>query len=159
MKGQAYVRQVSLQAGLPTPPVQIAIVVDTAYVAGAQKQRITRGVYVFDNQLESGSTGEGAIELHTRCPVGSLIGYEGYPIDTGSGDTVAITGFGISSDGVFGSSGYPIQQTADYWIGEAAHFGAEVYSIQLCITAGALRPTKYYVTIECQITVPNQSRV
>ena len=55
---------------------------------------------------------------------------------------------------VFGSAGYPILQTSAYWIGQAMSFGSQTYQIQLCVTAGALRPTKFYVSVGCVLDVP-----
>jgi hypothetical protein len=148
------VRLVVLGASLPNPLTQIAIAVDTAYVAGYGGQHISTGIYVMDNQLNAGSTGEGGMAIQTHCSVGSLIGYTSYPVDTGSGDTAAISGFSILSGSVFGSAGYPIQQTPNYWVAQAMYFGSQAYEIQLCVTAGVLRPTKFYVSVECQLDVP-----
>jgi hypothetical protein len=105
-----------------------------------------------DNQLNAGSTGEGAMGLHTVVPVGSLMGFSSYPIDTESGDTAAITGFDIVRGNVFSSLGYPLQQTPNYWIGQAVNIGTQTYQIQLCITAGALRPAKFYVQALAELT-------
>lgn len=92
--------------------------------------------------------------LRSHCSVGSLIGYTSYPIDTGSGDTVTIAGFSVTSGKVFGSSGFPIQQTPQYWVAQAMYLGSQTYEIQLCIVAGILRPVKVYVSVECQLDVP-----
>ncbi len=134
------------------PQTQLAIAVDTAFVAGHGGKRIASGIYVTDNQLNDGSTGEASMSLHTRCNVGSLIGFTSYPIDVGSGDSVTIAGFSVVRGNVFDSSGYPLQQTPSYWIGQAMLLGSQTYEIQLCITAGALRPVKFYVSTECQLT-------
>lgn len=152
MRSGAFVRRVGAEALLRNPPVQVAITVDTAYVAGNGGTHITSGIYIVDNQLNAGSTGEGGMALHTQCAVGSLIGFSSYPIDTGSGDSVAITGFSIVQGSVFGSSGYPIESSPGYWIGQAMYFGSQTYEIQLAVTAGALRPIKFYVAVECQLT-------
>ena len=152
MRGIASVRVVVEQAGIPNPQAQVAIVVDTAHVAGSGDSSITAGIYLIDNQLNAGSTGEGTMALHTRCPTGSLIGFSSYPIDMALGDTVAITGFSITQGSVFSSTGYPIQQTPSYWIGQAMYSGSSTFEIQLCITAGVLHPTRFYVSTECQLT-------
>jgi hypothetical protein len=49
------------------------------------------------------------------CNNHSLIGFEVYPMDVNSGDSVAITGFNVSQANVFGGAGYPPQQTPSYW--------------------------------------------
>lgn len=148
----AFVRAVQAPASAAAVQAQVVIAVDTAYVAGAGGGSITAGIYLMDNQLNTGSTGEGSMTLHSVVPVGALIGYSAYPIDAGSGDTVVITGFSVIEGNVFGSPGYPIQQSAGYWIGQAMNIGSQTYKIQLRITAGSLRPTDYYVYTQAGLT-------
>lgn len=140
------------RAGLPWPCAQVAIAVDTAFVAGAGDAAIASGIYLMDNQLNGGSSGEGSFgSLASVVPVGSLVGYAAYPLDTGLGDQVAITGFSVVEGDVFGCAGYPIAQRPDYWIAQAMYLGSQVYQIQLRITAGALRPTQFYVHVQATL--------
>ena len=88
----------------------ITIAIDTAYVAAQQGTNIGAGVYMMDNTISNGSSGEGQMELHTRVPVGSTIGFDSVPINPVSGDQVIITRFNVSQGSVFGSAGYPRQQ-------------------------------------------------
>jgi hypothetical protein len=150
----AFVRAVPAAPGLPNPATQIAVAVDTAYIAANAGQNITTGLYMTDNQLNLGSSGEGSLELHTSCNNGSLIGFSVYPINQNSGDTVAITGFTVSQGSVFGGAGYPIQQsqTGNYWIGQAMNSGSQTYQIQIKVTTGGLRPVSYYVNWDPFIT-------
>jgi hypothetical protein len=141
----AYVRAAQAPASASDVQAQLVIAVDTAYVAGSGGSSISAGIYLMDNQVNEGSTGEGGMALHSVVPIGALIGFSAYPINIGSGDKVAITGFSVVSGDVFGSPGYPIEQAKGYWIGQAMNIGSQIYQIQLCITAGSLRPTDYYV--------------
>jgi len=134
------------------PQTAITIAVDTAYVAAQNGQNISQGVYMMDNQLDAGSSGEGTLGLSTHADLGSLIGFNAVPINPVSGDSVIITGFTVSQGSVFGSSGYPIQQPAignepagAYWIGQAMNAGRQIYQIQLKLTVGQLRPISYFV--------------
>jgi hypothetical protein len=129
------------------PQTAIAIAIDTQYVASVGGGGITEGIYMFDNRLDNGSTGEGGLELSTKCNAGDLIGFEVYPIDErgSSGDTVAITGFNVSQGSVFGSQGYPMKQSANYWIGQAVNSGSQTYQIRVLVTTGGLRPTQFNV--------------
>lgn len=142
-----------------TPQTMITIAVDTQYVAAQGGRNISRGVYMMDNQLGAGSTGEGDMELHTQTMDGSLIGFNSVPINPGTGDQVTITGFTVSQGSVFGSQGYPEQQpplgtepAGSYWIGQATSEGSQTYQIQLLVTTGGLRPTKYFVNWDPFIT-------
>ena len=140
------------RAGLPWPCAQVAIAVDTAFVAGAGNASIAGGIYLMDNQLNGGSSGEGSFgSLSSVVPVGSLVGYAAYPLDASMGDQVAITGFSVVEGDVFGGAGYPVAQRPDYWIAQAMNLGAQVYQVQLRITAGALRPTRFYVHVQASL--------
>ncbi|MFN9623758.1 MAG: hypothetical protein ACK587_13150 [Cyanobacteriota bacterium] len=147
-----YVRVVSATQSIPNPQTQIAIAIDTAFVASLGGSFVSSGIYMMDNQVNLGSTNEGTSELSTVCNNGSLIGFSVYPIDPNSGDSVSITGFNVSGGNVFGGSGYPLQETPDYWIGQAVNRGSQVYQIQVKITTGGLRPVSYYVNWDPYIT-------
>jgi hypothetical protein len=143
---------VTRAAALSAPQTAIVIAVDTAYVGGQAGQQITSGIYMMDNQVNNGSSGEGTLGLSTHADLGSLIGFNVVPVNPVSGDTVIITGFTVSQGSVFGSSGYPIQQPAignepagSYWIGQAMNAGRQIYQIQLKLTVGQLRPISYFV--------------
>jgi|SRR5215217_7552420 len=145
--GTAMVETAGVVAALQ-PQTAIAIAIDTQYVASvANSGPITQGIYMFDNRLDNGSTGEGTLELSTKCNAGDLIGFEVYPIDErgSSGDTVAITGFNVSHGTVFGSQGYPMKQQPNYWIGQAMNQGSQTYQIRVLVKTGGLRPTQVNV--------------
>jgi hypothetical protein len=138
------------------PQAAITIAVDTQYVAAQQGQNISQGIYMMDNRVNNGSTGEGTLELNTHAQDGNLIGFNVVPINPTNGDTVVITGFTVQpppgQTGVFGSQGYPEQQPAlgaepagGYWIGQATAQGSQTYQIQIEVTTGGLRPTSYFV--------------
>jgi hypothetical protein len=144
--GTAQIEPVSALSGLQ-PQTAIAVAIDTAYVASVGGGGITEGIYMFDNRINNGTTGEGSLELHTHCNVQDLLGFEVYPINSASstGDTVEITGFNVSQGSVFGSQGYPMEQTSNYWIGQATTAGTQTYQIRVLVTIGGIRPTKYNV--------------
>ena len=149
---QPFVRAVPQNAAIPSPQTQISIVIDTAFIVATAGSNINTGVYMMDDQLNSGSSGEGQLELSTVCPVGNLIGFTVYPLDQNSGDTVAITGFNVSQGNVFGNQGYPLLIKPNYWIGQATNAGNQTYQIQVKVTAGGLRPTDYYINWDPFIT-------
>lgn len=143
------------------PTTAITIAVDTAYVASQQGRNISQGVYMMDNMVANGSTGEGQMELSTVCPVGSLIGFHSVPINAlgTSGDSVVITGFTVSQGSVFTAAGQPQQQpplhgepAGTYWIGQAMNTGNQTYQIQIEVTVGQLQPVSYYINWDPFIT-------
>lgn len=144
-KTMARVRVVNPSATSPAPQTQIAIAIDTAYIAANAGQPVGTGIYMMDNQANMDSSGEGTLELTTVCPVGSLIGFTVYPMDTNAGDQVSITGFNVSQGDVFGNAGYPLQVTPNYWVGQAMNSGRQTYQIQVKVTVGILRPINYYI--------------
>ncbi|HEX8131769.1 MAG TPA: hypothetical protein VF527_21920 [Pyrinomonadaceae bacterium] len=147
-------------ARLSAPQTAITIAVDTAYVGGQAGKSITQGIYMMDNQLSAGSTGEGTLDLNTHVMLGSLIGFNVVPINPDLGDQVIITGFAILQGNVFGSSGYPeplpplgSEPAGSYWIGQAMNQGNQTYQLQLELTVGQIRPVKYYVNCgPCSLT-------
>jgi hypothetical protein len=145
------------------PTVSITIAVDTAAIAAVGEGPITSGVYLMDNMVRNGSTNEGQINLHTKCNVGALIGYQVLPIDAAgsASDSVVLTAFAMKGgDDVFTGAGHPIQipdpptglNVGSYWIGQAMTAGTEIYEIQIEVTIGALQPTKLYVSWSAEIT-------
>jgi len=157
---QQVVRVADTTPGL-NPQTSITIAVDTAYVASQQGRNISQGVYMMDNMVANGSSGEGQMELHTHCAVGSLIGFHSVPINAlgSSGDTVTITGFTVSQGSVFTAAGQPRQQPplhdeppGTYWIGQALNAGTQTYQIQIAVRVGKLQPVTYYVNWDPFIT-------
>lgn len=149
-------------AGVLVPQVSVAIAVDTAWVAGhASSGQITEGVFMMDNMVRNGSTGEGTLSLHTHCNVGNLIGFQVMPIDAAgsSGDQVVIVGFADIEGNVFTGAGHPMSQpplgslpNGSYWIGQAMALGTETYMIQIMVTVGQLQPARYYVWWDATLT-------
>lgn len=147
-------------AGLQ-PQTSVTIAVDTAYVAAQDGRNISKGIYMMDNRVRNGSTGEGTLELSTVCNNGDLIGFNAVPINIlgSSGDKVVITGFTVSQGSVFTAAGAPRQQTSPdgepdgaYWIGQAMSQGQQTYQIQIAVTIGLLQPVTYYVNWDPFIT-------
>jgi len=162
-KGQqsAQVSSAAAAAGTLSPQTSISIAVDTAYVAAQQGRNISQGIYMMDNMVRNGSSGEGTLELSTVTNDGSLIGFNVVPIDIlGSfGDTVVITGFTVSQGSVFTAAGTPRQQPAlpgepagAYWIGQALNQGSQTYQIQIEVTVGQLQPVSYFINWDPFIT-------
>lgn len=143
------------------PETSITIAVDTAYVAAQQGRNISQGVYMMDNRLRNGSSGEGNLELSTVCNNGDLIGFNVVPINAlgSSGDEVVITGFTVSQGSVFTAAGQPREQKPPagepdgaYWIGQALNQGQQTYQIQIEVTVGKLQPVSYFVNWDPFIT-------
>jgi len=143
------------------PQTSITIAVDTAYVAAQQGQNVSKGIYMMDNRLRNGSSGEGTLELSTVCNNGDLIGFNVVPINAlgTSGDEVVITGFTVSQGSVFTAAGQPREQTPPkgepqgaYWVGQALHQGEQTYQIQIEVTVGKLQPVSYFINWDPFIT-------
>ncbi len=145
------------------PAVSIVIAVDTAAIAAVGEGPITSGLFMMDNMVRNGSTNEGQINLHTKCNVGALIGYQILPIDAAgsNNDSTVLTAFvKQSGDDVFTGAGHPIEiadppvglSKGSYWIGQAMTAGTETYQIQIEVTLGALQPTTFYVSWNAEIT-------
>jgi hypothetical protein len=144
-----------------SPQTWITIAVDTEYVAAQQGRNIVQGIYMMDNRVHNGSTGEGTLELNTSTTDLSLIGFNVVPIDAlgANGDQVVITGFNVSQGSVFTAAGNPRQQpplpgelAGAYWIGQALAQGSQTYQIQIEVTVGQLQSVTYAVNWDPYIT-------
>ena len=146
------------------PQTMITIAVDTDYVAAQMGKNISRGIYMMDNKVRNGSSGEGTLELSTVCANGNLIGFNVVPINSlgASPGKVVITGFTVSQGTVFTAAGqpraqvqpatFPNQAAGSYWIGQALNQGSQTYQIQIAVTVGVLQPTTYYVNWDPVLT-------
>lgn len=143
------------------PQTSITIAVDTAYIAAQQGRNISQGVYMMDNRIRNGSSGEGNLELSTVCNNGDLIGFNVVPINAlgPTGDKVVITGFNVSGGTVFTAAGEPRSEPApagevagQYWVGQALAQGEQTYQIQIEVTVGQLQPVSYFVNWDPFIT-------
>lgn len=136
------------------PQASIVIAVDTASVAAqAGSGPVTRGVFMMDNMVRNGSSGEGTLGLNTACDAGWLIGFRVVPVNAAgaSGDRVAITAFVDLKGNVFTGAGHPCRQppvgalpAGSYWIGQALRTGTAAYLVQIEVTVGRLQPVTCY---------------
>ncbi len=110
---------------------KIVITVDTARVLSGD----TREIYMIDNKVELGSTGEGTLELSTKCFAGDYISWRAEALDPDTQDIVSIAGFQVSSGNVFGGEGSPQPQSDDntYWMGRAINQGSQTYQVKIII--------------------------
>lgn len=149
--------------GRAVPRVQssITVAVDTAYIAAQGGRNISKGIYMMDNRVSNGSTGEGTLELHSSVNDGDLVSFNAVPVNGEgvSGDTVVITGFTVSQGSVFTAAGQPRafesppnEPAGSYWIGQAMNQGSQTYQIQLKVTVGKLQPTTYFINWDPFIT-------
>lgn len=142
----------SLAAGPTNPAVQTAITIalDTQYLISQPPGSNSQGIYMFDNRLNNGSTGEGSLELHTQCNAGDIISFETIALNDLEGslaDQVVITGFNVSQGNVFGGSEgapTPVSQPGtvpgQYWLAQAVNSGSQTYQIFVQITTSGLHP-------------------
>jgi hypothetical protein len=144
-----------------SPRTWITIAVDTAYIAARHGRNVSQGIYMMDNRVSNGSTGEGTLELATVTSDGSLIGFNVVPVAPlgANGDQVVITGFNISQGSVFTASGSPRQQpplpgepAGACWIGQALAQGSETYQVQVEVTVGGRQPVTYFINWSSFIT-------
>jgi hypothetical protein len=123
---------------LRAPIVQTAVTIalDTKYLISQPPGTNSRGIYMLDNRVDNGSSGEGNLELSTVCNAGDIMSFEVIAINElmgGSADTVKITGFNVSQGNVFGGSeGAPISyhlpgtSPGAYWLAQAVNTGQQV---------------------------------
>lgn len=146
------------------PAVQTAVTIalDTQYLISQPPGQVSAGIYMFDNRLNNGSSGEGSLELSTVCNVGDIMSFEVVAINDLMGneaDSVKITGFNVSQGNVFGGSeGAPVPATlkgaepGQYWLAQAVNAGNQTYQLFVEITSSGLHPIVRDITWDPFIT-------
>jgi len=132
------------------PARVINVAVDTAYLYSQTSGVYAgTGIYMMDNNVAGGSTGEGGLELSSLVTAGFGVGFNTFPIDEAGaqGDSVRIVGFQISNGtNIFGNFGFPAEQpkTSSYqWLGTAMTQGNCTYQIKIAVSVGGA-PEKYF---------------
>jgi hypothetical protein len=93
----------------------------------------TTGVYLVDNNLNHGSSGEGTVNLMTNVTVGTNICWQLLNVDPNSQYILQIQNFGNA--GVFGDSGTPQPFNATTWTGQVQKPGTNGYDINFSVQA------------------------
>ena len=101
----------------------IQIWVDTNALQNQQQT----GVYLVDNNLNHGSTGEGTTGLMTKVPAGTNVCWSLLNVDPTSDTILQIQNLRNAS--VFGASGTPQQVNATTWTGTVQNAGSAPYTI------------------------------
>lgn len=156
----------SLDAAIPVAQTAISIAVDVNYIASLPPgtNQASKGIYMMDNRMLNGSTGEGGLELSTVCIAGNLISFSAVSIiaegDAAGNAKVEIVGFNVSQGNVFTAAGQPRPfnpppsggNTNSFWIGQAMNRGAQTYQIQIKVTIGVLQPVSHFISWDPFIT-------
>lgn len=91
----------------------------------------TKGVYLVDNRLGQGSSGEGSATLASEVSVGSTIQWNVYDIDPNGQATLSIQSIGAAP--VWGAGGQPGPDGHGGFIGQALAAGTAPYALTLSI--------------------------
>lgn len=132
------------------PARVINVAVDTAFLySQTSGQYAGVGIYMMDNNVDGGSTGEGGLELASQVTAGFGVAFNVFPIDEAGaqGDTVSLEGIEISNGmNIFGNFGMPAPQpaTSSYqWLGTAFIQGSCTYQLKIGVSVGGA-PMKYF---------------
>lgn len=126
-------------ANAAPPGVIINVAVDAAYLGSQQTGPYAgTGIYMMDNALVSGSTGQGGMELSSVVNPGDGVAFNVFAVQQlGDNYTVQIEGIEVSSgENIFGNAGYPSQQAAGsmyQWLGTAMNTGQCIYQIKISV--------------------------
>ena len=136
------------------PPViparVINIAVDTVFLySQTSGQYAGQGIYMMDNNVIGGSTGQGSEELTSLVTAGFGVAFNVFPIDYfgAQGDSVEIVGIELSSGkNIFGNFGLPQAQpstSAYQWVGTVMSQGQCTYQLKIGVSIGGA-PIKYF---------------
>lgn len=130
----------------------VNVAVDVAYIyTQTPGTYVGKGIYMMDNKLVAGSSGEGTMELTTVGSAGQTVAFNAFPINNlqGINSVVEIMGFEQSSGtNVFGNQGWPKAQTPStpyQYYGGLMTSGNMTYQIKIGVTPNSLLyPMRYY---------------
>jgi hypothetical protein len=132
------------------PARVINVAVDTVYLySQTSGQYAGQGIYMMDNNVVGGSSGEGSEELTSLVTAGFGVGFNVFPIDAlgAQGDSVEIVGIELSNGtNIFGNFGWPSQQppSSSYqWLGTVMVQGSCTYQLKIGVSIGGA-PVKYF---------------
>jgi len=109
----------------------IQVWVDTTAVQNGS----TRGVYLVDNRLTSGSSREGTPSLETVANTNDKVCWKLMNVNVQSTDSISVENFGNSS--VFGVGGTPQRISSTVWTGQLEQNGNADYSITFNVQQGS----------------------
>jgi hypothetical protein len=92
----------------------------------------TKGIYLVDNRVSSGSQNEGNVGLRTACTLSSYICWQVFAIDpnfTSIGGSIGIQQIGNSN--AWGNSGQPQMVNNTTFTGQVQNLGAAGYQINI----------------------------
>ena len=132
--------------------IVINVAVDVAYIyAQTPGPYVGAGIYMMDNNIENGSSGEGSMELTTAGMAGQSVAFNVFAINQlqGTNAIVQIQGMEQSSGvNVFGNQGWPAAQTPStpyQFLGVLMKSGKMTYQIKIGVTPNSIVfPMQYY---------------
>ena len=132
--------------------IVINVAVDVSYVySQTPGAYLGAGIYMMDNNLENGSSGQGSLELNTAGAAGQSVAFNVFSINElqGTNPVVEIEGMEQSSGvNVFGNQGWPAEQTPNtpyQFLGYLMRSGDMTYQIKIGVTPNeAIFPKQYY---------------
>jgi hypothetical protein len=135
---------------MAVPISQCSVFIQIWIDTNAVQNGSTRGIYLVDNRVSSGSQNEGSASLQTACTLNSYICWQLFAIDpnyTSIGGKVEIQSIGNSN--AWGSSGQPQSVNSGVFTGQAQNTGTAPYVINLTVQS----PGKSGITLKVQAGV------
>jgi hypothetical protein len=139
------------EKAMSVPTTQCSVFVQIWVDTNAIQNGSTRGVYLVDNRVASGSSSEGTASLQTACTQDSFICWEVFTVSPCTDATVSIQSIGNSN--AWGSSGQPeaALDNANAFTGQAQTAGGAGYEVNLNVQLGA--GSGFTVTVSPSINV------
>ncbi len=117
---------------MAVPITQCSVFIQIWVDTNAAQAGTTKGIYLVDNRVSSGSQNEGSANLQTACTLNSYICWQVFAVDpnfTSIGGSVAIQQIGNSN--AWGDSGQPQMLNATTFTGQVENAGSASYSLNL----------------------------
>ena len=117
---------------MAVPLTQCSVFIQIWIDTNSAQVGTTKGIYLVDNRVSSGSQNEGSAALQTACTLNSYICWQVFAVDpnfTASGGSVALQQIGNSN--AWGNSGQPQMLNATTFTGQVQNGGTANYQINI----------------------------
>jgi len=117
---------------MAVPLTQCSVFIQIWIDTNSAQVSTTKGIYLVDNRVSSGSQNEGSATLQTACTLNSYICWQVFSVDpnfVAAGGNVSIQQIGNSN--AWGNSGQPQQLNSTTFTGQVQNPGSANYQINI----------------------------
>jgi hypothetical protein len=145
---------------MPVPISQCSVFIQIWVDTNSAQAGTTKGIYLVDNRISSGSQNEGTATLQTACTNNSYICWQVFAVDpnfAAIGGNLSIQSIGNSN--AWGNSGQPQSLNANTFTGQVQNGGTANYQLSLNLQSPGLSGMTLTVNPSVNVTAASFAAV